>query len=145
MGLTSDILDNERQRYLCPIVLVFVYLSTILTTEFSITALLTFAFLFTVIKLQKQQQLIQASSKHVLVKAAHVAVVLCSLLNKFCPRDVNGTGNATSATIVRKLWIQLMLVTVLTRMFTVKLAMARNGVHMDMVSLADLVSYKLMV
>lgn len=99
----------------------------------------------TVIKLQKLQSSIQVSSKHVLVKDAPVAAVLSSLRKKFCPRAVNGTGNVSSAMIVRKLWIQSLLVMVLTRMFTVRLAMARTGVHMDMDSLVDLVSYKLMV
>lgn len=143
MGLTSDILDSERQRYLCPIVLVFVYLSTILTTEFFFICLLI-CFLSTVIKLQKPQSLIQVSSKHVLVRDAPVAVVLYSLPKRFCPRAANGTGNASSVTLVHRLWIQSMLVMVLTRMFTVRLAMARTGVHMDMDSLVDLVSYKLM-
>lgn len=72
-------------------------------------------------------------------------VVLSSLLNKSSAKAVNGIENVTNVAIVPKLWTQSMPVTVLTRMFTVKLVTVKIGDHMVMDLLVDLVSCKLMV
>lgn len=74
------------------------------------------------------------------VKVAPVVEAWSSPPRKFWPKVVNGIANALSVTIALRLWTPLLLAMVLTVMFTVKLATAKNGDLTVMDSLAVAVS-----
>lgn len=94
---------------------------------------------------QRQLLLILLQLWHHLARVVHVVVVQ-SLLLKWCyPKDVNGIASASSAKTVPRHLIQSLHAMVLTRIFIVELAMARNGDHMAMDLLVVLAFYKLMV
>jgi hypothetical protein len=90
----------------------------------------------------KHRLLIRPRFKLQPVKGVHVAVVLCSLLNKFCPRAVNGIASASSVTIAPKLWIQSMLLMDQTRKSIAEHVTAKSGDHMVMDLLVVQVSCK---
>lgn len=90
-------------------------------------------------------QLIRPRFKHRQAKGAHDAVALCSLLNKYYRRAVNGIASASSAMTVQEHWTPLSLAMDRTKMCTARLATARTGVHMVTDSPVVPVSYKLTV
>jgi len=89
--------------------------------------------------------LTRLASKPHQAKDVPVVEAWSSPLKKFWPRAAHGIASASSAMTAPKLWIQLLLATVLIVMFTARLATARNGDLTVMVSHAAVDSYKLMV